>query len=235
MPDDPVVPSEPVSFHERVQLLVGASEPISLHERLRSFVGGDPSAGPPPSVGRLAAGAAGVLAVVVAAFLLLRSPGGPPPEVALPLAEPATTTSALATEVVAHAAGAVVSPGIYRLAIGARVADLVEAAGGAVVGADLDQVNLAAGLVDGERVYVPVEGEIVSSAAVGTAVAVGPVDVNTATAEQLDSLPGVGPSTAAAILDERNRRGRFSTVDELLDVRGIGPAKLEQLRELVRV
>jgi competence protein ComEA len=220
--DDDPVPSAPVSWEERLQLLTQSSLPPPL-----------------PSVGRLAAGAVALVAVVVAAYLLvLRSPGGPPPEVSMAVAggaeDPAaTTTSSVPSELVAHAAGAVVAPGIYRLPGGARVADLVEAAGGPLAGADLDQVNLAAAVVDGERVYVPVEGEVVTS--VAAAPTAGPLDLNAADAEQLDALPGVGPATAAAILDERDRRGRFGSVEELLEVRGIGPAKLEQLRELVRV
>jgi competence protein ComEA len=193
----------------------------------------------PLSPARVAAGVALVLALVVGAVLLLRSPDGPPPEVSMTVAggpdDPAatSTSSSVPSEVVAHAAGAVAAPGVYRLAGGARVGDLVSAAGGPLPGADLDQVNLAAPVTDGERVYVPVEGEVVTPPS-GTADP-GPVDLNAATAEQLDALPGVGPSTAAAILDERERRGGFRSVDELLDVRGIGPAKLEQLRELVRV
>ena len=152
-----------------------------------------------------------------------------------PGASSSTTSSSVPAEVVAHAAGAVASPGVYRLAAGARVADLVDAAGGPLPGADLDQVNLAAPVADGTRVYVPVEGEVVPASSGTSDVPVGPLDLNSATAEQLDALPGVGPSTSAAILAERERKGRFSSVDDLLDVRGIGPAKLEQLRELVRV
>jgi competence protein ComEA len=170
--------------------------------------------------------------------------------VSLPLAggpgDPAatsTTTTTLSADVMVHAAGAVRSPGVYRLRAGARVADLVELAGGPLDDSDLHSLNLAAAVADGERVYVPRLGEAVPEppAAAGggagaqSADAGGMVDVNSATAEQLDTLPGVGPATAKAILDERDRRGRFDSVEDLLDVRGIGEAKLEAMRDLVRV
>jgi competence protein ComEA len=164
--------------------------------------------------------------------------------------------------VVVQAAGAVHRPGVHRLAAGSRVDDLVRAAGGATAEADLDRVNLAAPLVDGERVWVPRRGETEvppvvgggggpasgGSAAgapggVGGAPGTGdapaapgaPVDLNAATAADLDALPGIGPATAAAILAHRDANGPFRSVDDLLDVRGIGEAKLEQLRPLVTV
>ncbi len=191
------------------------------------------------------AGAA-VVAVVVL-VLVLRGPA-PPVEVTLPMAgqpgDPALTTStavpptSVAPEVVVHAAGALRSPGLYRLAAGARVAELVEAAGGPLDDSDLDRLNLAAPVTDGQQVYVPRRGEAVpavTGATVGTAPPMAMVDLNTATADQLDTLPGVGPATAQAILAERVRRGRFASVEELLEVRGIGEAKLDALRDLVRV
>lgn len=214
------------------------------------------------SPGRLAAGAAAaVVVVVVSAAVLLRGPAPPPPELALPLAgaagDPAsssttlgsTTSSTAATEVVVHAAGAVARPGVYRLAAGARVSDLLDAAGGPVPGADLDRLNLAAPLVDGERVFVPLPGQEVPAvspslggggrdpgrAGGGAPRPEAPLDLNRATLDELDELPGVGPSTAQAIVDERDRRGGFTAVDQLLEVRGIGDAKLAALRELVRV
>ncbi len=150
-----------------------------------------------------------------------------------------------------HVAGAVTAPGVVRLSSGSRVVDAVTAAGGLRADADPDRVNLAAPLTDGQRVVVPVLGQPVppetdgGGGAAGTrrgrgAMVVsprarppGPVDLNTATAEELDTLPGVGPSTAAAIIDHRESSGPFRSVDALLDVRGIGEAKLEALRDLV--
>jgi competence protein ComEA len=143
-----------------------------------------------------------------------------------------------------HVAGAVVVPGVHELAPGARVIDAIDAAGGLAPGADSARINLAAPVADGERVYVPVVGEQPPTAVVGAgggaggAGAVdgaGPVNLNTADAAALDTLPGVGPATAAAIVEHRERIGGFTSVDQLLDVRGIGEAKLEQLRSLVSV
>ena len=159
----------------------------------------------------------------------------------------ASTTATASTEVVVHVAGAVVSPGVRRLPPGSRVTDALDAAGGALPDADLPRVNLAAPLVDGQQVYVPRPGEEVPAAAGsglpgggggagnGGVVPGTPVDLNTATPEQLDTLPGVGPATAAAIIAHREQHGPFTSVDQLLDVRGIGEAKLEQLRDLVSV
>ncbi len=161
-----------------------------------------------------------------------------PVDAALPLVEPAsvTTTSAPAGPVVVHVAGAVVAPGVQRLPAGSRVIDAIEAAGGLRADADADRVNLAAELVDGTQVYVPAVGEPAPATASGApGAAPGPVDLNTADAAALETLPGVGPATAAAIIDYRERNGPFASVDGLLDVRGIGEAKLAQIRDLVRV
>ncbi len=220
----------------------GSSVPPTWPERLELL-----GAGFPVTPGRVAAGAAAVAMVVVLAVIVLRGPP-PPPELSLPFAggagDPgATSTSATTTpsQVLVHAAGAVLAPGIYRLDADARVADLVEAAGGPRADAELDRLNLAATIIDGQQVYVPRVGEaapqMVGATGEGTTGGGGDglVDVNTATAEELDTLPGVGPATAQAILDAREQRGSFSSVEDLLDVRGIGEAKLDAMRDLVRV
>lgn len=149
------------------------------------------------------------------------------------------------------AAGAVARPGVYELPAGARVDDLVLAAGGLGPDADGDRVNLAAPVADGERVWVPRTGETEQPEVVaGTGTAPPPpaapggsgeeaapalIELNTATAEELETLPGVGPATSASIIAYRDENGGFSSVDELLEVSGIGPAKLEAVRELVSV
>lgn len=207
------------------------------------------------------AGGGAVLAVavlVLAGLAFLRS-SSPPPTLTLPRAEPGSapvdggpaptaSTTAVTVTVTVHVAGQVNDPGVYAVPAGGRVADAVVAAGGSSGEADLEQLNLAARVADGERIYVPKKGEpppavlggaapgaALDGAKAGAAAAGSPVDLNTATAEQLEALPGVGPATSKAILAYRANHGRFRSVTELLEVPGIGPAKLEALRPLVRV
>lgn len=212
---------------------------------------------------RLAASAIAMVVVCAGAYWLVRTPA-PPTEASLPLVSTTSlagpddvTTSSVAAgttlavspvSVVVHVAGAVVAPGVYRLDSGSRVDDAIVLAGGALAEADTDAINLAAPLVDGARVYVPVAGEevlpppspspsVLSSPLPGASGA-GPggsaiIDVNVATAAELEALPGVGPATAAAIVTERERNGPFRDVDDLDRVPGIGPAKLGALRDLV--
>ena len=152
-----------------------------------------------------------------------------------------------------HVVGAVQQPGVYYLAAGSRGDDAVRLAGGATSQADLKRVNLASVLVDGQQLWIPRAGEripqntlpitlpnAVSGAgappsAVPSTGVTALVDINQATVADLDRLPGIGPSTARAIVDHRTRNGPFASVDDLLAVRGIGPAKLAELRALVRV
>jgi competence protein ComEA len=135
-----------------------------------------------------------------------------------------------------HVVGDVRQPGVVQLPAGSRVVDAVKAAGGLRRGGDLGATNLARVLADGERIDVggpdaPGPGD--SGGSIGGSA--GPLDLNTATAEQLDALPGVGPVTAAKILAWRSTHNRFSAVDELAEVPGIGPKTLADLRPLVRV
>lgn len=150
---------------------------------------------------------------------------------------------------VVHVVGAVRRPGLFRLREGARVADAVARAGGATRRADLAALNLAAPLVDGTQVLVPLRPVASADAAGGAAAGPsgGPaalgggaagmgapkISLSSATAEELDQLPGVGPVTAQKIIDFRTAHGPFASVDDLDAVPGIGPARLEQLRELV--
>ena len=141
---------------------------------------------------------------------------------------------------VVHVVGEVQRPGLYRLRDGARIADAVRRAGGARHGADLAALNLAAPLVDGVQVLVPsraaTESGATSSSGAGTAGGVAgaaAVSLSSATVEELDELPGVGPITAQKIVDYRAEHGPFASVDDLDAVPGIGPTRIEQLRDLV--
>lgn len=191
----------------------------------------------PLSRRRAAVGALLLALVLLLAGRHLARAGAPSGEVAA--AQPAAEVRASAPPaLVVHVVGAVRRPGLYRLRQGARIADAVERAGGATARADLALVNLAAPISDGVQIVVP---RRVPATAPGTASAAdpaagapqGPVHLNTATLEELDTLPGVGPATAQKILDFRSKHGAFASVDELDAVPGIGPARLEQLRELV--
>ena len=137
---------------------------------------------------------------------------------------------------VVHVAGAVRRPGVYRLRAGARVADAVRRAGGARRRADLSAVNLASELQDGRQVLVPLRAPGGGAAAAAGATAPGvPLDLNTATVEQLDQLEGIGPTTAQKILAWRQEHGGFSSVDDLRQISGIGPKRFESLKEKVRM
>jgi competence protein ComEA len=136
--------------------------------------------------------------------------------------------------IVVHVAGPVRRPGVVILPVGSRVIDALDAAGGIRKGADVGSTNLAALLSDGQRVEVGAPLSAVASpgdaTASTTAGPVGMVNLNSATASELDALPGVGPVTAAKILDWRAANGRFNSIDELAEVPGIGPVKLAELR-----
>lgn len=218
--------------------------PRSLRERVEQWV---QWVGP----GRLVGSAAVVLSVLAGAYWLVRPPvattesqlpmaGSPSASTSstlsdAPPARATTTTTSIAAQVVVYVAGAVVHPGVYTLPQGARANDAVRAAGGFSVQANADAVNLAAIVADGQRVYVPRVGEaIVVEPAGGTSATPSePVNLNTATADELDVLPGVGPATAASIIAFRDQHGPFSSVEQLSQVRGIGPAKLDAIRGLV--
>lgn len=218
-------PAPPRSWRERVDQLADAT-------------------GTTPA--RILAGAAGLVGVALVALWLTRPPT-PPPEVNLPFAS--TTALAAApspmppapTRLVVHVAGAVVDPGVHELMPGARVVDAIKAAGGLTPQADAARINLAAPVSDGERIYVLRVDEDAAPSVAGPAPAGAAgassalVNLNEADEAALDALPGVGPSTAKAIIEHRRKIGRFTSVDQLLDVRGIGEAKLEQIRPLVTV
>jgi competence protein ComEA len=172
----------------------------------------------------------------------------PPTEPSLPSAleqtgaQTAPTTGggpSAGTLVVVDVAGKVRKPGIVELPAGSRVVDALDAAGGAKHGVDTSTLNLARPLVDGEQIVVGVDTPAMPppGAASGgsTSTAITPVNLNTATIEQLDTLPGIGPVTAQAILDWRSENGAFTSVDELLEVSGIGDATLADIEAYVYV
>jgi competence protein ComEA len=183
----------------------------------------------------------GAVAVAVLLVLLVRhlgGSGGAAAPVVAPIRVPARPAAAAAAKlVVIDVAGAVRRPGLYRLRSGSRVDDAIAAAGGATGKAQLDTVNLAAPVADGEQIVVPGRGATASGTAASPPAAgsspSAPVDLNSATLEQLEALPGIGPVTAQKILDYRQQHGAFHSVDELQGVPGIGPAHMAQLKGLV--
>ena len=206
------------------------------------------------SVAAVVLGAVGVAAAAAGGWWALRPPPGPDAEAILPMAgsvpipTPAPVSAPQADRIVVDVVGAVVRPGVHELPAASRVADAVVAAGGFAADADRVRLNLAEPLSDGSRVWVPALGDTAGpevvpvTGGVGGAGAAGGgagnparVDLNTADAASLEALPGIGPTLAAAIVEHRQRAGPFASVDELINVAGIGPAKLEQVRPLAIV
>jgi len=219
----------------------------------------------PGRAGAIGLAIVAALAVLVTVFTLVRDRPAPVMSAKLPPVEKVSTASPRSSAsptaepdhpVVVSVVGLVHTPGLVTLPPGARIADALQAAGGAVNGADTIGLNMARPLGDGEQIVVglaPVAGQ---PTALGSSVAPGStptskappprpgsvkpkagqaVDLNAATVQELDALPGVGPVTAAAIVAWRQANGKFTSVDQLADVEGIGPARLEKLRALVRV
>jgi competence protein ComEA len=179
---------------------------------------------------RLLAIGALVLVVVVLGYKHFARQGVAAPAAPIPVAHARHRASA----VVVHVVGAVHRPGLYRLPGGSRVNDAVERAGGPTRKANLEGINLAAPLADGLQIIVPSKTPGgVAVAPSGGGVASGPLDLNSATLEQLEALPGVGPVTAQKILDYRQQHGAFTSVNELDAVPGIGPSHMAQLKGLV--
>ena len=200
----------------------------------------------PGRPGALAVVLVGVLAAVVAAVGVWREAPRAEPVADLPVqvttsaaAAPQAVTAVEPASLVVAVAGKVRRPGLVRVSPGSRVADVLEAAGGPLPDADLSGVNLARKVGDGEQVAIGVppapDAAALPATGGGAGDTAGPLDLNAATVEQLDVLPGVGPVTAQRIVEWRTRNGRFATVDQLREVEGIGERRLAQLRELVRV
>jgi competence protein ComEA len=215
----------------------------------------------PGRAGVIALAVVGVIAVLVTVFTLIRD--DPPPVVSakLPPVQMVSSTSPTAGSaapapdgpVVVSVVGLVHQPGLVTLTSGARIADALTAAGGSLEGADLIGLNMARRVTDGEQIVVgiasppgapssmgssitaPAKSSATPQAGVNDSRPTELVDLNTAAIEQLDALPGVGPVTASAIVAWRDANGRFTSVEQLGEVDGIGPARLEKLRDLVHV
>jgi competence protein ComEA len=174
----------------------------------------------------------GALAVAGGAHLLHRgaaAPAAPPLRVAAP-----ARSAGSGTPLVVDVAGAVRRPGLYHLARDMRIADAIALAGGFTRRADRVAVNLAAPVADGEEIVVPARGAGTTGVSSGAGSSpTAPLDLNTATLEQLDALPGIGPTTAQKILDYRQAHGPFHSVADLDAVPGIGQGRIEQLKGLV--
>lgn len=206
---------------------------------------------------RARVGVACAVAVVLVVALWRFWPAAPAPEVAfdevVEAGETVVVESSEASEVapavaVVHVAGAILRPGVYSLPVGARVSDAVAAAGGALGSAAPDAVNLARIVADGERIYIPTQDEAEGvpggvgapgswsgEPAAGGASADGMIDVNRATATELEELPGVGPATAQKIIDDREANGPFAKPEDLMRVPGIGAKKFEAMSAQVSV
>ena len=165
-------------------------------------------------------------------FFFLNSKPTAAPEIVQDLVIPIQET--VTSEVIVNVAGKVVNPGVYKLPMGSRVVDAINMAGNQLKGVDISDINLARVLVDGEQILVGTP----PAAAKKTAAKISssnPLDLNRATAAQLDTLPGIGPVTAQRILDYRSKVGRINSVDELKKISGLGGAKFEEIKNLLRV
>ena len=151
-----------------------------------------------------------------------------------PTLDPATPTPALIN---VYVSGAVNKPDVYTLPPGSLVKDAVAKASGATAEADLDHVNLALKLSDQMQVYVPRKGEAVATpkASSGSATLSAPININTANLEELDQLPGIGPSLARTIIDYRTQNGPFKTIEAINDVKGIGDALFAKIKGSITV
>jgi competence protein ComEA len=216
----------------------------------------------PGRAGVVALGVVGVIAVLVTVFTLVRDDPPPVSSAKLPPVQMVSSTDPTAGSaapepdgpVVVSVVGLVHRPGLVTLTSGARIADALTAAGGPLDGADLIGLNMARRVSDGEQIVVGITSPPGAPSSMGSSITPppgqsaaptpgsdagpappGPVNLNTATADELDALPGIGPVMASAIVAWRDANGRFASVEQLGEVDGIGPARLEKLRDLVHV
>lgn len=173
------------------------------------------------------------LSIGIGAFYFLNSRPQPAPQ-AVDVVTP-LINQVEQSKLIINVAGKVKSPGVYQLPPGSRVIDAIEAAGNHIKGVDISDINLARLLVDGEQILVG-GNRLQSSKSVARKITVdNPLDINRATLAQLDTLPGIGPVTAQRIIDYRNKVGRINALDELKKISGLGGAKFEEIKSLLRV
>ena len=166
-------------------------------------------------------------------FFFLNSKPTAGPEIVQDLVIPMQET--VTSEVIVNVAGKVANPGVYKLPMGSRVVDAIALAGNQLKGVDISDINLARVLVDGEQILVGTPPAAAAKKAAAKISTSNPLDLNRATAAQLDTLPGIGPVTAQRILDYRSKVGRINSVDELKKISGLGGAKFEEIKNLLRV
>jgi len=176
-------------------------------------------------------GALTTLLVIAGAGIYARRPTPQPIEIV----EPSPTAMPSPVKLAVYVTGAVLNPGVYTLPEEARVQDALEAGGGPTADADLDRVNLAQRVRDEDQIHFPEIGEenLPSTSTGGSGQ--GLIDINTASAEELERLPNIGPTLAQSIIDHRTALGPFATIEGIMDVRGIGEGLFEEIRELIVV
>ena len=180
-----------------------------------------------------------VYAITLGGVLFLQTPR--PDESAIVIQTPTLVPTATLAPLRVHVSGAVLRPGVYSLPEGRRVQEALKAAGGTAEDADLDRINLAAWVNDGQKVHVPRQGEAslpATQAGAATVVGLsgsGKININTATAEELDTLPGIGPAYADRIIRYRQEEGPFENIEQIIEVKGIGDATFADIKDLICV
>jgi len=174
-----------------------------------------------------------IVIAVAAAALFLQRPA-PAPIVVQPAAA-RSSPSPVVVPIIVYVNGAVASPGLYHLPVGSRIDDALRAAGGATFDADLERLNLAARLADGQQLTVPKKVEVQATTGLGSPVTPARVNINTASVAELDGLAGVGPVTAQRIVAYREQHGPFTRIEQLREAKLVSAATFDKLKDLVTV
>ncbi len=171
------------------------------------------------------------LLILAGAVIYLRHPT----RQAIEIIEPSPSPIPTAAQVAVYVTGAVLSPGVYHLPEGSRIEEALQAAGGATVEADLNRVNLARRVHDEEHIYVPKVGEESPPVPSGSSSEGGPININTASTAELETLPGIGPTLAQRIVDYREAHGRFAAIKDVMNVQGVGEGLFNEIRDSITV